>query len=433
MKNVSRVLTSAALAATFSLAAYAQTPTTTATPATTAATPSPQEIQAKADLYKKFLDNRKGTPEQQKVAYEAGKEYLGKYGNATEKADLDINTYIQNWIGKYETAVADFGAKKATSDVIAAASSKQYAKAFELGRPLVEKQPNDFNLLLTLAQAGYYNASTPKTSVKSLYHDAVRYTRSTIQLVESGKVTDYSPFKSKDELLGFLNLGLGLNLIDSAPNEAVAALVKVAQSNSSYKTLPATHYNLANLYYKEYKKLADDYKRLYEGKDKTPESEVAYQRLNQVLDRVIDAYGRTLALSTQTDPATVAFKKGFMTDFTALYKGRHDNSEAGMTEYLAAVLAKPLPDPSTEVVPTPTPIGATTPATGTPPATDGTKTTPKSTTTTQPVNTAKPMTTTPPATVKPAPKPGTPPATPKQVSKNTGTGSKSAVVKRRSN
>ena len=75
MKNVLRVLIVAAFVTAFASVAFAQD---TATPAQGG--PCTTDADAKAALYKKFLDNYKGTPDQQKVAYDTGKEYLAKYG-----------------------------------------------------------------------------------------------------------------------------------------------------------------------------------------------------------------------------------------------------------------------------------------------------------------------------------------------------------------
>src|SRR5215213_6066978 len=102
MKNALRLLSIAALATTFALPAFAQDTTGTA-----AAGPTAQEVEAKAALYKKFLDNYKGSPDQQKVAYESGREYLSKYSADTSAENAPIVKFIQNWVGKYEKAVVE--------------------------------------------------------------------------------------------------------------------------------------------------------------------------------------------------------------------------------------------------------------------------------------------------------------------------------------
>jgi hypothetical protein len=114
--------------------------------------------------------------------------------------------------------------------------------------------------------------------------------------------------------------------------------------------------------------------------------------VSQALDRTIDAYARAVAL--HKDPA----QKKVITDVLApLYKGRHE-SEAGLQDYIASVLNRPLPIPGQPVTPaaTPTSTGTTTPpTTSAPTTTTGGNTAATSTTTAQPAgSTAKPASTT---------------------------------------
>jgi hypothetical protein len=61
-----------------------------------------------------------------------------------------------------------------------------------------------------------------------------------------------------------------------------------------------------------------------------------------VLDRIIDAYARAVALAG-TNPQNQAAKAQWMTQLTNFYKFRNNNSDAGLNEFIAGVLAKPLP------------------------------------------------------------------------------------------
>src|SRR5687768_10315448 len=103
MKNALRLLALAALATVFALPAYAQDAT-----ATPAAGPCTTEAEAKAALYKRFLDNYKGTPEQQKTASDTGKEYMSKFGTCPDEPDKKVATFIQNWVDKYDKVAAEF-------------------------------------------------------------------------------------------------------------------------------------------------------------------------------------------------------------------------------------------------------------------------------------------------------------------------------------
>ena len=66
------------------------------------------DLDAKANLYQKFLDNFKGTVEQQKVAYEVGKEYIARYGDCPDKADKKVAAYVRRWVAAYEAAVREW-------------------------------------------------------------------------------------------------------------------------------------------------------------------------------------------------------------------------------------------------------------------------------------------------------------------------------------
>ena len=66
------------------------------------------DLETKATLYKTFLDNFKGNPEQQKVAYEAGKDFVSRYEHCTEESDKKVIAYIGKWLTKYEEAVREW-------------------------------------------------------------------------------------------------------------------------------------------------------------------------------------------------------------------------------------------------------------------------------------------------------------------------------------
>lgn len=73
-----------------------------------AAPGSCEDQETKSELYKKFLDSYKGNPEQQKVAYEAGKDYVSRYDLCPEASDKNVVGYIRNWLAKYEAAVREW-------------------------------------------------------------------------------------------------------------------------------------------------------------------------------------------------------------------------------------------------------------------------------------------------------------------------------------
>ena len=72
------------------------------------------------------------------------------------------------------------------------------------------------------------------------------------------------------------------------------------------------------------------------------QEEAALATINSVMDKIIDAYARAVALASK-DPQQTAAKNAWLARLTELYKFRHDGSNAGLNELIAGVLATPLP------------------------------------------------------------------------------------------
>ena len=388
MKNVLRLLVFAALVTVFALPAFAQDPA--ATPAVTpaAADPCTAAADAKAALYKKFTDNYKGSAEQQKQAYEAGKEYLSKYGACTDPADVTIIKYIQNWVGKYEKATLEFNCTKAANE--------NPAQAFEACAPWIAAGQDNLKPHLALVGAGIKSYTSGNMSLNS---KAAAEARTTLQLIESGKTTDvWAPFATQQDAAAGLRYYIAAWSLETNAEEAATQLIKVAQSSSVFSKEPATFQLLgASIYNGELKKMVDEYKGKCEGKDATPECDVLLNKVNYALDRVTDAYARAVALSNANPSKYGAVATKLKPVLTTLYKQRHEGQETGLNELIANVLSKPLPLPGQEP-PLPTPAT---------PAADGangagaatTPTTPAAGTTAKPAATPTPKPT--PAAQKP--------------------------------
>lgn len=362
MKNVLRIMLIAAAATLSALPAYAQD-------AAAQPTASAQDVEAKAKLYQQFLDLIKGGPEQQRQASAVGKEYMGKYPTPVDDADKQILDYIKNWVAKYDVAVRDFEFNKTLTD-------KNYARAFEMGRQMLSEQPDNVALTLTLSRIGLLNASAGAAANKGLNPEALRFTRQAISSIESGKApAKWDPFTSREDALGWLHYTHGYLTMESSPDEAVAALIKAAQSNSTVTKEPATFFHLGNAYVNgDYKKAVNAYKAVFpDGKEVTEDLKPQYDQLigqvNAALDRTIDAYARAIALSTK--PEQAKFKADLTTQLSTYHKARFENSTAADVQTLInSVLSRPLPLPGQPVTPAASPASAsTTPATATPAST----------------------------------------------------------------
>jgi tetratricopeptide (TPR) repeat protein len=281
----------------------------------------------KIEIYKRFVDNRQGNPA---VAYQAARDYLQKYNK-----DKDQYTdYLGKWVMYYERDER----KRTLPNLI---NEKKFAEAFSTGAKILADEPNYLRAQIDLGYAGYLAASAKNESFNAT---ALDYARKAISEIESGKApADWAPFKGKDDTLAYLNYAVGFLTLKTNQDQAIDALLKAAKYDSDISKTPSTYYFLAVAYESgPYKTLSTSYQTQYAGKPETPESKAALEKLNTVMDRIIDAYARAIKVAG-TDAKTEQSRKEWLTQMTTYYKFRHEGSDAGLTEFIAASLQKPLP------------------------------------------------------------------------------------------
>ncbi|HKP38690.1 MAG TPA: hypothetical protein VJT71_17665 [Pyrinomonadaceae bacterium] len=303
--------------------------------------PTVTDDEVKVNTYKRFVDNRVPNPA---VAYEAAKDYMAKYGKETDQ----YTKYLKDWIAAWEE---DERVRKAAADredrqdkLLFAISQKRFADAYAQAKQVLTDDPGNVKVLIPLGY-GAFIASTEARN-ETFNADATTYAQKAIQLIESGRAPDsWAPFKDKADVLGSLEYALGFYQLKPAPEASIPHLINAANIDSDRKTSPSTYYYLAVAYQNgPYKKLSEDYSKRFGNQAETPESKAALEKVNLVLDRIIDAYARAVALAG-TNPQHQAAKTQWMARLTELYKFRHENSDAGLTELIAGVLSKPLPRP----------------------------------------------------------------------------------------
>ena len=281
----------------------------------------------KIEIYKRFVDNRQGNPA---VAYKAARDYLQKYNK-----DKDQYTdYLNKWVMFYERDER----KRELPNLI---NEKKFAEAYSTGERILKDEPNYLRAQIDLGYAGYLAASAKNESFNATSLD---YARKAISEIESGKApADWAPFKGKDDTLAYLNYAVGYLTLKTNPDQAIDALQKAAKYDSDIRKTPSTYYFLAVAYESgPYKTLSTAYQTQFAGKPETPESKAALEKLNSVMDRIIDAYARALA-TAGTDAKTDQSRKEWLNQMTTYYKFRHEGNDTGLTEFIASVLQKPLP------------------------------------------------------------------------------------------
>ncbi len=300
----------------------------------------------KTATYKKYYDNRTA---HQDIAFQATEEWIAKCPNE----DSAYATAIKKFNAAYKAATGTAALKKQMEE---AYTKKNYAEQIRIGKQIIAIEPDNTAVYIIMGNAGLGDAA--------VLNESGQYAKKAIEMVEAGK--PFAPLTSKDQALAYLNYDLGKSLLKSSPAEAIPYLLKAARFESELKKNPSVYVDLAGAYGEgPIAKQSEEYKAKYPTE--TPESKVAFENINQLIDRQIDALARAAALST--NPAN---KKAIMDLLAGLYNDRH-KSATGLNEMLASVLSKPVPDFPTPLPPptpavTPTPAPATTPTPAATPA-----------------------------------------------------------------
>jgi len=295
--------------------------------------------EVKVSTYRRFVENRVPNPA---AAYEAAKDYMARYGKENDQ----YTRYLKTWIAAWEEDERLRKAAEARDDrqdkLLQAISQKKFAYAYGQAKQVLADDPNNVKVLIPLGY-GAFIASTESRN-ETFNADAAGYAAKAVQLIESGKSPDtWAPFKNKEDVLGSLEYALGFYALKTAPETAITHFINAARIESDRKKAPSTYYYLAAAYQSgSYKKLSEDYTKRFGNQPETPESKAALENINKVLDKIIDAYARAVALAG-SDPAHQSAKAQSMTQLTNFYKFRHENSDAGLTDYIAKVLSTPLP------------------------------------------------------------------------------------------
>lgn len=369
MKKLFRIIALSALVATLWLPALASN---TLSLTNSAASAVVQDEEAKAALYNEFLKNYKTDP---KAAYATAKEYLQKY-----PAESEQTAYLKKWITAYEVKEKE-GRKANVEELL---RQQKYAEAFGAAKVILADEPADVRTLNNAVFAALYAAGVNKN--ESFNAEAANYARKAVQLIQSGQ-----PFEKRDDTLGWLHSALGFFSLKTNPSEAINYYIKAAGFEGAAKKDPQTYLFLADAYRAaEYTKLRGEINTRCSTAEQqaTPDCKALSDRVNQVVDRMVDAYARAIALAT--DQKYAALKADARATLIPLYKFRNNDSDAGLDQFIAGILAKPLPTsaiPAAGTASTTTPAtsqsnsgtpATTTPATNTTTANPGQNTTPAS-------------------------------------------------------
>ena len=281
----------------------------------------------KIDIYKKFTENRLPNPT---AAYQFARDYLQRY----QKDKDQYVDYLTKWVAAYER-----DDRKRNLPILI--NEKKFADAYKTGARILADEPDYLRAQIDLGYAGYIAASAKDESHNA---EALAYATKAIQLIESGKTpSEWAPFKGKDDTLAYLNYAVGFLKLKTNPTDAIDPLLKAASYESDIKRTPSTYYFLAVAYESgPYKTLSTAYQKDFADKPETPASKAALEKLNVLMDRIIDAYARAIA-AAGTDPKLEQSRKEWQKPLENYYKFRNNGADTGLLDFINNSLKKPLP------------------------------------------------------------------------------------------
>lgn len=397
----------------------------------------------KEALYAKYIANYDKDIAKRKIAVEAGKEYLQKFGSGSEAEDPLIPYFKENVplleknIKEAQDAAAGAAADKKKAEEAAARAdkfntsvkAKNLPQVFTVGQEIVDSKPDYLlDVYIVLASIGYDQAVANDNTYNT---QAIDYAKKAIKSIESGEKSEnyginfggdqFYQYKNKlfpdgkENALGWLNYNIGFIMYynQKKQKEALPYLYEATK----HKSLPQQSSDIFNMigryYYDEVARLEKERQALRTslGNKDNEETLKLFALEKGFADRGADAYARAYNLEAAKATPDEATKKRYMDTFKQLYTFRNNGKPEGSDEYLAMVKSKELPNPANPVQPIvdeadkeiPVTDGTTTPAT-----TDSTMTKPSTTMTKPSTTMTKPTTTTPavkPATTTPATKP----------------------------
>lgn len=361
MKTVIRLSGLAVLAAAF----FAITPV-----ASFAQDQSCADTDGQNALYSKFTELYPKTDlPSRKEAVNSAKSFVEKYGTCEAlKEQID---YFKKAIPALEEAIRkiedgiwlserfkrfDAGIKANNPDEVYAA-----------GREILTKQPDNMNIILPMGLIGAYQ-STAQNNYK--------YANEGLQNAEMAlsKINAGAPFSkaggkagafqfemTKEDAIDQLKYAKAYLNYYGKKDKAAALPIYYELSQGDFKDDPRIYGTIGDYYVDQRKPVAEQIRvkiteQLAAGT--TEERKVALEAeikplvalFNGYNERILDAYGRAYSVTKDT-PANKAYRDNLYKIMQDVYKNRFPDKESGLDSFISQSVAKPFPNPTSEVTP----------------------------------------------------------------------------------
>jgi len=208
------------------------------------------------------------------------------------------------------------------------ANANQPDEAFAKGAAFLSQHPDSLSVLVALVSVG---AEQAKKKNSKFVAQTIQYGTHTIELIESDKkpasMDDVSWKEYKSSVLPAMYRSMGL--LNLLKGDRVQAKTQYTKASELAPSDPFNFLMLSAILNDEYQVEAQNYKGMPAG----PAKEAELKKTQTMLDNVIEAYAKTIALS-EGNSALQQVRQQYLQDLEAYYRYRHNNSTEGMQQLI---------------------------------------------------------------------------------------------------
>ncbi|HMQ03765.1 MAG TPA: hypothetical protein PKD26_07605 [Pyrinomonadaceae bacterium] len=340
-----------------------------------------------AAVYTKFTELYPKTDlESRKAAIDTAKSFLEKYGSC--EVVKEQNDYFKSALPALEKAYNDIIARqkrqalfKRFDDAVKADNADE---AYAAGKELLADQPDNFNVLLTLGLIGASQSN--QTNNFKFTNDGLQYARLALSKIDSGaakfdkpggKAGVFQYEMTKAEATGDLKYAIAYLSYYGRKDKATALPLYYELAQGAFKDDPRVYGTIGDYYIEQRRPIAEQIRvKIEEQKGTTSdERKIALEDeikklvalFNGYNERILDAFGRAYKVAKDT-PANKAYRDNLYRLMQDVYKNRFPEKDTGLDAFIAQTVAKPFPNPTSEVQPVEDaePVTATTSSTPAP-------------------------------------------------------------------
>ncbi len=320
-------------------------------------------------IYQNFLKARTGPGVAEwTAAIRIGREFQEKCKALTGQDE--VKAYVAAQIPRLEERIAQRKIADMEARFNAELKANNADGIISSAKDLISiNRPYSLDLILDIASIGYDKASADPP-VDKYNADALLYAKMALQKISDGgksgnedKYGYYAEYKTKDcpdgkvNATGWMNYTIGFIMYNrqKQSREALPFLYKATQVGCETRGFSEAYRMIGAWHIDEVIRLNTSYeeRRKVNG-DKEDSETLAIQALQRgSADRAIDAYARAYRVASVNPKAAQTYKDGLLKKLRELFGFRYDGDVSKVDDYLAQVLNRPFPDPTTPVVPVP--------------------------------------------------------------------------------